>query len=107
MTKDWNKEGFFSGITEDYSNYKWYKGESYNPFKDDTDRPLAAGFWEYEKDFHFTFLEMRDFDTPISKAYKEWKETLLNDHLPGVSPNPIGDPTDWNKSFETGKREHR
>lgn len=33
--KDWNKEGFFSGITEDYSNYRWFKGEKENPYKGD------------------------------------------------------------------------
>lgn len=27
MADNWNKAGFFSGITEDYSNYHWYKGE--------------------------------------------------------------------------------
>lgn len=98
------EQDFFSGITEDYSNYKWYKGETNNPYLDDTERPLAANFWEYEKDFHFSFLNSRDFDTPISEAYKEWIDSLLNDHLPGVSPNSNGDNTDWEKSYETGVR---
>ena len=34
--EDWNKAGFFSGITEDYSNYHWYKGEKENPYTKDT-----------------------------------------------------------------------
>lgn len=95
---------YLSGITEDHSNYRWYKGESHNPYLNDNERPLAAHFWEYEKAFHFSFLDSRDFDTPISEAYKEWKESFLNDHLPGVSPNPIGDNTDWEKTFKTGAR---
>lgn len=33
MADNWNKAGFFSGITEDYSNYHWYKGEKENPYK--------------------------------------------------------------------------
>ena len=81
MADNWNKAGFFSGITEDYSNYHWYKGEKENPYKSDTFHPLAASFWEYEK------------------------EQLLSEHLPGKSPNPEGDTTNWEKSFETGKRE--
>ena len=72
MADNWNKAGFFSGITEDYSNYHWYKGEKENPYKSDTFHPLAATFWEY---------------------------------VPGKSPNPEGDTTNWEKSFETGKRE--
>ena len=42
---------------------------------------------------------------PLDEAYKEWKEQLLSEHLPGKSPNPEGDTTNWEKSFETGKRE--
>lgn len=43
-SEDWNKAGFFSGITEDYSNYHWYKGEKENPYTKDTFHPLAASF---------------------------------------------------------------
>ena len=43
MADNWNKAGFFSGITEDYSNYHWYKGEKENPYKSDTFHPLAEG----------------------------------------------------------------
>lgn len=106
MATDWNKEGFFSGITEDYSNYRWYKGEDVNPYAYDKERPLAALFWNYERDFHFDYLEAggRNNET-LTEAYRSWKEGLLNDYLPGKSPNPEGDKTDWVKSFETGKRE--
>lgn len=103
MGNNWNKEGFFSGITEDYSNYLWYKGEKENPYKKDTFHPLAAAFWEYEKEFHFSYLEGRNKN--LTEAYKEWKKQLLEDYLPGKSPNPNGDRTNWVKSFETGKRE--
>lgn len=57
MSKSWNKDEYFSEITEDYSNYKWYKGEWENPYTADTDRPLAASLWEYEKTFHFSYLD--------------------------------------------------
>ena len=101
----WNKEGFFSGITEDYSNYTWYKGESKNPYTKDKERPLAASFWEYELGFHSAFLEQSEPGESLPESYKRWKKQLLEDHLPGKSPNPEGDKTDWLKSFETGKRE--
>ena len=43
MADNWNKAGFFSGITEDYSNYHWYKGEKENPYKSCTlPKPLKA-----------------------------------------------------------------
>ena len=102
MADNWNKAGFFSGITEDYSNYK---GEKENPYKSDTFHPLAASFWEYEKEFHYSYLDACDTKKPLDEAYKEWKEQLLSEHLPGKSPNPEGDTTNWEKSFETGKRE--
>lgn len=105
MSKDWNKEGFFSGITEDYSNYQWYKGEKENPYTKDEFHPLAASFWEYERDFHLDFLEAGGKNETLLGAYKSWKDGLLNDYLPGKSPNPTGDKTNWAKSFETGKRE--
>lgn len=106
MSKEWNKEGFFSGITEDYSNYRWYKGEKENPYQGDDKQPLAATFWIYERDFHFDFLDtgVTNKET-LSGAYKSWKDGLLKEHLPGKSPNPEGDKTDWEKVFETGKRE--
>lgn len=104
MAKNWNKEGFFSGITEDYSNYTWYKGEKENPYQKDQFHPLAASFWEYEKDFHISFLE-GDPSRDYKKTYEEWKKQLLEEHLPGKSPNPEGDKTNWLKTFETGKRE--
>ena len=105
MAGDWNKEGFFSGITEDYSHYHWYKGEKENPYTNDTFHPLAAKFWEYERDFHFSYLDKADTSVSLEDAYKEWKEGLIKDYLPGKSPNPYGDTTDWEKAFETGKKE--
>lgn len=104
MAKDWNKEGFFSGITEDYSNYRWYKGEDQNPYIGNEDMPLAASLWDYERDFHFSFLDRCDTSTPLAEAYKQWKEGFIQDYLPGKAPNPYGDTTDWEKVFETGKR---
>lgn len=101
---DWNKHGFFSGITEDYSHYHWYKGEKENPYTKDTMHPLAAQFWEYEKEFHFSFLDRADTSLDLGDEYKRWKQELISEHLPGKSPNPYGDTTDWNKVFETGKR---
>jgi len=108
MTTDWNKSGFFSSITEDYSHYRWHKGETENPYKGDKDRPLAARFWEYERDFHFSFLDKGRSSANLSEAYSAWKVAFLRDYLPGKSPNPYRDGlTDWEKSFETGKREKR
>lgn len=105
MAKDWNKHGFFSGITEDYSNYRWFKGESKNPYQGDQERPLAAQLWEYERDFHMDYLDRADTSVSLADAYKQWKTELIQEHLPGKSPNPYGDQTDWAKSFESGKRE--
>ena len=105
MSDQWNKEGFFSGITEDYSNYTWYKGEKENPYTKDTFHPLAASFWEYEKEFHYSYLDKADTSKSLADAYKEWKHTLITDHLPGKSPNPYGDTTNWEKVFATGTRE--
>lgn len=104
MSKDWNKEGFFSGITEDYSNYRWYKGESKNPYTNDTEHPLAAPLWEYEREFHFSYLDKADTSKSLEDAYNEWKQELITNHLPGKSPNPYGDTTNWEDVFNTGKR---
>lgn len=92
----------FSGIPEDYSNYHWYKGEKENPYTKDTFHPLAASFWEYERDFHFGYLDKADTNKSLAEAYNKWKEEFINDYLPGKSPNPYGDNTDWEKVFETG-----
>jgi hypothetical protein len=99
----WNKAGCFSGIPEDYSNYRWYKGESINPYTSDATHPRAAQFWEYEKEFHLAFLDRCDPKADLKKEYRTWKKSLLEDHLPGKSPNPYGDHIDWYKVFETGK----
>ncbi len=105
MANNWNKEGFFSGITEDYSNFHWYKGEKENPYLRDQLHPLAASFWQYEKEFHEAYLDACDTNKSLEDAYKEWKEQFIKEHLPGKSPNPYGDSINWEKSFETGKRE--
>ncbi len=106
MNDDWNKEGFFSGITEDYSNYRWYKGENKNPYQEDQERPLARRFWEYERDFHFGYLDSRP-NVTLKEAYLDWKKGFIEDYLPGKSANPYGDNTDWNLSFDTGVRCHK
>lgn len=105
MADDWNKEGFFSGIPEDYSNYKWYKGEKENPYLKDQFHPLAASFWEYEREFHMKYLDGMSTDKSLHDAYAEWKKELIEEHLPGKSPNPYGDSTDWGKVFDTGIKE--
>jgi hypothetical protein len=99
----WNEYGYFSGITEDYSIYTWYKGENVNPYLNDCDRPRAALFWEFEKEFHMAFLDRCNVNADLKKEYALWKKALLEDHLPGESPNPYGDTVDWYKAFETGK----
>ncbi len=95
---------FFSGITEDYSNYKWYKGEAENPYLNDEERPLAARFWEYERDFHIRYLDQCDTSVSLAEAYNRWKMEFLCEHLSGNSANPFGDTTDWDEIFETGRR---
>ena len=105
MEEYWNKDGVFSEITEDYSNYRWYKGEKGNPYQGDEKQPLAASFWKYEKEFHAAFLDRPDINKSLSESYKYWKDSLLKEYLPGKSPNPYGDKTDWIKVFEAGKRE--
>lgn len=92
---------YLSGITEDYSNYRWYKGEAENPYIGDKEKPFAARLWEYEREFHFNYLDSQT-DKPLKEAYQEWKKSFVEDYLPGKSPNPYGDPTDWSQSFETG-----
>jgi len=98
-----NNKGYVSGITEDYSNYKWYKGEDANPYFEDKEKPLAATLWEYERDFHFSYLDSKA-DQSLKEAYQEWKESFIKDYLPGKSPNPYGDPTEWENVFNTGMR---
>lgn len=90
-----------------YSLYTWYKGEDHNPYTDDRERPLAAGFWEYEMAFHLAFTSSQDNSKPLALAYKEWKDSTLNEHLSGKSANPYTDITDWHQSFETGKWEQK
>lgn len=96
----------FSGITEDYSNYTWYKGENENPYLNDKERHLAASFWEYEMEFHSAFLDGSEVGESLPDSYSSWKKQLLEEHLPGKSPNPEGDKTNWEKSFEAGRREN-
>ena len=102
---DYNEHDFFSGISEDYSNFRWFKGEEENPYINDRERPLAARFWEYEKEFFINYLDKADTRQSLADAYEQWKAELLCEHLPGNSPNPYGDKTDWVKVFETGKKE--
>lgn len=106
MNKNWNQHGFFSGITEDYSNYRWYKGESKNPYKSNKEHPLAYLFWEYEREFHFNYLDTKDSSKSLKESYDEWKKSFLYEHLPSKAPNPYGNnEINWEKVFETGKRD--
>ncbi len=89
--------------SEDLSCYTWYKGEKENPYTNDIERPLAAALWMYERDFHISYLEDNS-STSLANAYKTWKDGFINEYLPGKSPNPYGDSTNWNVVFQTGKR---
>lgn len=91
-------------MTDDFSNYRWYKGESENPYLNDKERPLAAAFWNYEKNFHFAYLESRYTEKILKEAYNQWKTSFIKDYLSGKSPNPYGDKTDWEKVFKTGTK---
>ena len=89
---------------EDLNSFTWYKGEKKNPYTGDPERPLAAALWMYERDFYLSYLDNADSSTILEDAYKEWKENFINDYLPGKSPNPYGDRTNWAVLFQTGKR---
>lgn len=73
---------YFSGIPEDYSNYHWYKGENENPYKNDTSHPLAASFWEYERDFHFGYLDKADTKKASQKPTMSGKRNLSTSIYP-------------------------
>lgn len=92
------------GACEDLDSFTWYKGEKENPYTGDPERPLAAALWMYERDFYLSYLDNADSSTNLEDAYKEWKESFINDCLPGKSPNPYGDNTNWSVVFQTGKR---
>lgn len=89
---------------EDLDSFTWYKGEKENPYTEDPERPLAAALWMYERDFYLSYLDNADSNTNLEDAYIEWKEGFINDYLPGKSPNPHGDNTNWSVVFQTGKR---
>ena len=99
-----NEQDYFSGITEDYSNFRWFKGENENPYQNDREHPLAARFWEYEREFFMNYLDNANTSVSLEVAYDQWKKELLNEHLPGNSPNPYGDKTEWLRTFETGEK---
>ncbi len=44
----------------------------------------------------------RDFSQG-EDAYKRWKAEFTQEYLPGKSPNPFGDQTDWATVFEQGR----
>ena len=89
---------------EDLDSFTWYKGEKENPYTGDPERPLAAALWMYERDFYLSYLDNADSNTSLEDAYKLWKEGFINDYLPGKSPNPYRDNTNWSIAFHTGKR---
>ena len=84
-----------------YKLYRWFKGETINPYSNNLNIPLASFLWEYERNFHISYLESKT-DQPLKEAYLEWKKSFINDYLPGKAPNPYGDLTDWEKVFDTG-----
>ncbi len=96
--------GYFSNVAEDFSNYTWYKGEKENPYIKDTFHPLAASFWEYEREFHYSYLDRADTSKSLAETYTNWKMSFITEYLPGKSPNPYGDTTNWEQIFNTGKR---
>ncbi len=96
--------GYFPNVSEDFSNYTWYKGEKENPYIKDTFHPLAASFWEYEREFHYSYLDRADTSKCLAESYSKWKNSFITEYLPGKSPNPYGDTTNWEQIFNTGKR---
>lgn len=92
------------GACDDLDSFTWYKGEKENPYTGDPERPLAAALWMYERDFYLSYLDNADSNTSLEDAYKLWKEGFFNDYLPGKSPNPYGDNTNWSVAFHIGKR---
>lgn len=87
-----------------YSHYRWFKGENKNPYIGNTEMPLAASLWDYEREFHLAFLDRCDTTTPLADAYKQWKATFIQEYLPGKSPNPYGDLSNWELIFNNGLR---
>ena len=105
--EDIDFQGMYKALpiaSEDLDSFTWYKGEKENPYTGDPERPLAAALWMYERDFYLSYLDNADSNTSLEDAYKEWKENFINDYLPGKSPNPYGDRTNWAVVFQTGKR---
>lgn len=97
--------GLSNNQQQSYSHYRWYKGENKNPYIGNTDMPLAASLWNYERDFHFSYLDQCDISTPLPDAYKQWKATFIQEYLPGKAPNPYGDRTEWGEVFEKGYKQ--
>ena len=87
----------------DYSRYTWYKGEENNPYEKDTFHPLAARFWERERIFHSDFVQHLDAKS-LEDKYAVWRKEYIDKTLP-ESKVLEGDNIDWNKVFETGKRQ--
>ena len=81
MMSDYNNQEFFSGITEDYSNFRWYKGENENPYLNDREHPLAARFWEYEKEFFMNYLDKADTSVLLSLMSNGRMNCLMSIYL--------------------------
>ena len=81
----------FSGIPEDYTNYRWYKGEQMNPYTNDTFHPLAASFWEYERIFHLGYLGKADTNKSLTSGKKSLSMIIypVNLQIPMVT-TPTG-----------------
>lgn len=100
----WNKVGYFSGIPEDFSNYRWCKGEKINPYIRDTTHTMTAQFWKYGKEFHLAFLDRCDSKAYLKKSMLPekrhyWMIIYLVNHLTLMDIK-----TDWSKIFKTGKQ---
>ena len=106
MADNWNKAGFFF----------WHNGRLFkitigtkekkeNPYKMILFTLWQLLFGSMRRSFIIPTWMLATQKKPLDEAYKEWKEQLLSEHLPSKSPNPEGDTTNWEKSFETGKRE--
>lgn len=88
----------------DYSFYTWYKGEGTNPYTFDSFHPLAAPFWEQERQFHLAYLQEYGSNKGEKEAYEQWKAEFLNQGLNNSHEDThLTSNTNWTQAFETGK----
>lgn len=69
--------------------FKYYKGESENPFPPDS---LDALFWFYESKFK-EFYEAGQFDdTPVDRTFADYLYEIFNERIPekfGIKPEVL------------------